>query len=88
VFTAPQGGPVRHELFYKGISRPAIEGDPDNADPAKRRAALWPEGHRSSIAITFDRYGHLMPGTDGALAVGLDLAFRSDNVVPLRRQVG
>jgi len=31
-------------------------------------------GH-SSIQITLDRYGHLLPGLDDALAAGLDAAY-------------
>jgi integrase len=44
-------------------------------------------GH-SSITVTLDRYGHLMPGADASLAAALDAAFKTDpepdNVAKLR----
>jgi integrase len=46
-------------------------------------------GH-SSITMTLDRYGHLLPGLGDSLADALDSAYESagaapDNVVELRR---
>lgn len=42
-------------------------------------------GH-ASITTTMDRYGHLFPSAEGALAGALDVAFNeSRNVEPLRR---
>jgi integrase len=44
-------------------------------------------GH-SSITVTLDRYGHLMPGAEASLAAALDAAFKTqrglDNVAELR----
>jgi integrase len=90
VFTASEGGPLRHANFYKRIWRPA------------RQAACVPDGLRihdlrhtcaalliaqgaspkaiqahlghSSIQVTFDRYGHLFPEDLEDLAARLDAA--------------
>lgn len=39
---AGDGGPVRHGLFVRRAFKPAIKGDPDNDDPAKRRPPALP----------------------------------------------
>ncbi|MGK2939174.1 MAG: tyrosine-type recombinase/integrase [Solirubrobacteraceae bacterium] len=36
------GYPIRHNRFYKKVFKVAIVGDPDNADPAKRREPALP----------------------------------------------
>jgi integrase len=42
-FTAPEGGPVRHGLFYRRVFKPALVGDPKNKDPKKRLPPALPE---------------------------------------------
>jgi integrase len=106
VFPGPQGGPMRHSLFYRRHFRPAVTGYTDRkgvkhpgfvptakaglrfhdlrhtcaslliaqgAHPKLIQARL---GH-SSITITLDRYGHLFPSVEAALAEKLDAAFAS-----------
>ncbi len=88
VFTAPEGGPLRHKNFYRRLFKPAV------------LAADLPQGTRfhdlrhtcaalmialgahpkaiqerlghSSITVTLDRYGHLFPSLDEALTARLD----------------
>jgi integrase len=45
IFTAPEGGPVRHGLFYARVFKPTLVGDEDNKDPKKRRKAALPEAY-------------------------------------------
>jgi hypothetical protein len=42
IFTAPEGGPVRHGLFYARVFKPALKGNPD-PDPKKHRAPALPK---------------------------------------------
>jgi integrase len=42
LFPSRTGRPVRHNMFYKRIFRPTITGDPENADPEKRREPALP----------------------------------------------
>lgn len=104
VFPGPQGGPMRHHLFYRRHFRPAVTGyaKPDGtkvagAVPAAKAGLRFHDlrhtcaslliaqgahpkliqarlGH-SSIQITLDRYGHLFPSVEAALAEKLDAAF-------------
>lgn len=93
VFTAKRGGVLRHSVFTKYAWRPALKeaGLPSALrihDLRHTCAALLiaqgahPEaikrhlGH-SSIAITMDRYGHLMRDEAGRIADGLDAIYRS-----------
>jgi integrase len=131
VFTAPDGGPVRHGLFVRRVFKPAVKGRAEvkarvvrngngtrliparpavpAALPANKRNVRWHDlrhtcaalliaagrhpleiktrlGH-SSITTTMDRYGHLFPSAEGALADALDVAFNeSRNVEPIRRE--
>jgi integrase len=121
VFPGPQGGPMRHSLFYRRHFRPAVTGYTDkdgvkhpgvlpaakaglrfhdlrhtcaalsiaqDAHPKLIQARL---GH-SSITITLDRYGHLFPSVEAALAEKLDAAFiaattdNATNVVELHAE--
>jgi integrase len=43
VFTAAEGGPVRHTLFYSRVFKPTLVGDEANEDPKKRRKAALPQ---------------------------------------------
>jgi integrase len=45
IFTAPEGGPVRHGLFYARVFKPALVGDEDNQDPKRRRPAALPKAY-------------------------------------------
>jgi hypothetical protein len=88
VFTAPEEGTIRRTTFYHPVWRPAlkrsgIEGHVRVHDLRHTAVALAirvggsPEGdsgpaRHSSIVVTMDRYGHLFPGQDEALATRLD----------------
>ena len=87
VFTAIQGGPIRKANFTRRYWTPAVTAsDLDGlrfhdlrhtAASIAIQAGAHPKaiqtrlGH-SSITVTLDRYGHLMPGTDQTLADGID----------------
>src|SRR4029077_18516866 len=93
VFTAPAGGPLRHNLFYQRAFRPALRraGLADGLrfhDLRHTCAALLiaqgahPKAMQerlghSSITVTLDRYGHLFPSLDEALTEGLDGTYRA-----------
>jgi integrase len=87
VFTAPKGGPLRRKGFASGYWKPALELAgiehlrvhdlrhtcaslliATGANPKAVQAHL---GH-SSIQVTFDRYGHLFPSDQEALAARMD----------------
>jgi integrase len=92
VFTAPEGGPLRHVGFYRRHFRPAI--DRAGIDPRTRfhdlrhtaAALMIAEGAHllavkerlghSSIQVTADRYGHLFPSLEEALTDRLDASYR------------
>lgn len=101
VFPSATGLPMRHKLFYRRHSKPAVR----RALPGKAglrfhdlrhtgaslliaqgvhaKAIQERLGH-SSIQITMDRYGHLMPSAYGDVANALDVAYNApspDNVV-------
>ncbi|HET7489283.1 MAG TPA: site-specific integrase [Acidimicrobiales bacterium] len=92
VFVAPEGGPLRRDLFHKRIFRPAVE---QAGLPARLRvhdlrhtcASLLIDlgAHpkviqewlgHKSITVTIDVYGHLFPSLSEALAERLDELFR------------
>ena len=93
MFTAAQGGPLRHSNFYKRVWRPAKEvaGVPEGLRIHDLRhtcaALLIAQGAspkaiqahlgHSSIQVTFDRYGHLFPEDLEDLADRLDEARES-----------
>ena len=88
VFEGPQGGPIRHRNFYKNQFKPALDRaglDPTvrfhdlrhtcaamliglGAHP---KAIMERLGH-SSITVTLNTYGHLLPELEGALTEGLE----------------
>jgi integrase len=88
VFTAPDGGPLRHKNFYRRFFKPAVTaaGLSERTrfhDLRHTCAALLIAlgGHpkaiqerlgHSSITVTLDRYGHLFPSLDEALTARLD----------------
>lgn len=56
IFTAEQGGPVRHNLFVRRVFRPVIEGKPEQpAKPAKRGRAATPAREAVSGAVPADK---------------------------------
>jgi integrase len=88
VFTSPDGGPLRHLNFYKRFFKPALApaGLPEAvrfhdlrhtyasfliAEGAHPRAMMERLGH-SSVTVTLDRYGHLLPGLESQLTAALD----------------
>jgi integrase len=90
VFTAPKGGPLRHHNFYQRLFCPALAraGLPEQirfhdlrhtcaslliAQGAHPKAIQAHLGH-SSIQVTMDRYGHLLPDVLEHLADRLDAA--------------
>jgi integrase len=92
VFTAPEGGPLRHVGFYQRHFRPAVRRS--GVDPRTRfhdlrhtaAALMIAEGAHllavkerlghSSIQVTADRYGHLFPSLEAALSDRLDDSYR------------
>lgn len=93
VFVGEQGGPMRHNLFYARRFKPAVRaaGLPERlrfhdlrhtcaalliAQGAHPRAMMERLGH-SSVQVTIDRYGHLLPSLDDTLVEGLDDTYRS-----------
>lgn len=88
VFTSTTGQPLRHGWFYRGVWKPALAeaGLPDDvrihdlrytaaslliAEGVHARAVQAHLGH-SSISVTMDRYGHLLPSEFDAIAGKLD----------------
>jgi integrase len=88
VFTSPEGGPLRHSNFYRRHFLPAVEraGLPDGvrfhdlrhtfagfliAEGAHPKAIMERMGH-SSITVTLDRYGHLLPSLEEHLTAALN----------------
>ncbi len=93
VFSAPEGGPLRHRNFYRRQFRPAVAaaGLPERTRFHDLRhtcaALLIAQGAHplavmqrlghSSITVTMNTYGHLFPELDEALTEGLDAAYRA-----------
>lgn len=92
VFTSPDGGPLRHQNFYRRFFKPAVERAalPPSlrfhdlrhtyaalliAQGAHPRAMMERLGH-SSVTVTINTYGHLMPGLQEQLTDGLDAVYR------------
>ena len=103
VFTSVQGMPIRKSNFTRRYWKPAVATTGfaevvfhelrHTAASIAIQAGAHPKalqlrmGH-SSITVTLDRYGHLMPGADEALADSIDELVAaqgrlSDDVVPL-----
>ena len=101
VFTAPNGGPLRHTNFYGRHFKPAVvraEIDPTTRfhDLRHTAAALMiAEGAHllvvkerlghSAITVTADRYGHLFPSLEAALTTKLDDTYRAASADGTRR---
>ncbi|MGA8296570.1 MAG: tyrosine-type recombinase/integrase [Acidimicrobiales bacterium] len=108
VFRGSNGGPLRHGSFYKRHFKPAVvrAGLPESvrfhdlrhtyaamliAQGAHPRAMMERLGH-SSVTVTLNTYGHLLPGIDASLTDALDRAGRAassnsankSNVVSMR----
>ncbi len=100
VFTSPQGHPLRNVNFNRRVWHPAAEKAglagvrihdlrhsaasmmiAENAHPKAVQVAL---GH-SSIAVTMDRYGHLFPSDQEALADRLDARYRASQPLGVDR---
>lgn len=93
LFSAAEGGPVRHRNFMRRHYRPAVDaaGLPAGLrfhDLRHTAAALLIANGRhieevkaylghSSIRVTSDRYGHLFPQARAELADGLDATYRA-----------
>lgn len=93
LFSGRSGTPLRHNLFYARHYKPAVEraGLPPAlrfhdlrhtcaalliAQGAHPKAIMERLGH-STIQVTLDRYGHLLPGLDEALTDGLESTYRT-----------
>ena len=93
VFTGRDGSPLRHNLFYARHFKPAVRsaGLPPAlrfhdlrhtcaalliAQGAHPKAIMERLGH-SSIQVTLDRYGHLLPTLDETLTDGLEQTYRA-----------
>ena len=96
VFSAPEGGPVRHHnfrtrCFYPAVQKASLGRKVRFHDLRHTHASLLiaqgvhPKavqerlGH-SSIRVTFDRYGHLLPSVDEELVHGLDATMSDSGV--------
>lgn len=91
VFPSPDGGPLRRTNFrqrvwLRAVKRAGLAGFRFHdlrhtaaafaiATGAHAKALQSRLGH-SSVSVTLDRYGHLLPGLDEQIATGLDGAFR------------
>lgn len=93
VFAGPDGGPIRHGNFYRRHFKPAVRrsGLPKDlrfhdlrhtyaalliAEGAHPRAMMERLGH-SSVTVTLNTYGHLMPGLEERLTEALDHTYRA-----------
>jgi len=96
-FHGPDGGPLRPGNFYARHFKPAVEHIGETGlrfhdlrhtyagfligQGAHPRAMMERLGH-SSITVTLDRYGHLLPGLEEAVTSGLETAYRKASVPP------
>ena len=93
VWQGPHGGPLRYSNWFKRHFKPAVvrAGLPSRtrfhdlrhtyaalliAEGAHPRAIMERMGH-STITVTLDTYGHLLPKIDAALDDALDLTYRT-----------
>jgi integrase len=96
VWQSPQGGPLRYSNWFKRHFKPALAraGLPDAtrfhdlrhsyaamliAQGAHPRAIMERMGH-STITVTLDTYGHLLPKLDAALDDAIDAMYRSSKL--------
>ncbi len=93
VFTTGRGNHLRHTHFYASVFRPAVlaAGLPASTrfhDLRHTAASLWlAEGNpinavkdwlgHSTVQVTVDRYGHLLPGAEEAANEKADAAWRA-----------
>lgn len=96
VFTAPKGGPLRHNLFYRHKFKPAVA-----ASGLRERLRFHDLRHtyaafciastadpyavmrrmgHSSITVTYDTYGHLFPERDAQITASLEELHRKADV--------
>jgi site-specific recombinase XerC len=92
VWRSPQGGPFRHGNWFKRHFKPALvqAGLPAHTrfhdlrhsyaamligQGAHPRAIMERMGH-STITVTLDTYGHLLPKIDAALDEAIDTVYR------------
>ena len=102
VFTAARGGPLRHKNFYRRNFKPAVRaaGLPEGlrfhdlrhtyaafciASTADPYAVMRRMGH-SSITVTYNTYGHLLPERDAEITANLE-ALRRASVDSMWTQV-
>jgi len=103
VFTAPDGGPLRHTNFYRRHFKPAVHRT--DIDPSTRfhdlrhtaAALMIAEGAHllvvkerlghSTITVTADRYGHLFPSLEAALTAKLDDTYRAVSTTDVARRL-
>lgn len=97
VFTAPMGGPLRRDLLYKRIIRPAVEKAGLSSglrlhdlrhtcvslliELGAHPKAIQERLGHSSITVTMDVYGHLFPSVAEALTERLDDVFRAARLI-------
>jgi len=96
VFTAPKGGPLRHNLFYGHRFKPAVgaAGRPERLRFHDLRHtyaafciastadpyAVMRRMGHSSITVTYDTYGHLFPERDAQITASLEELHRKADV--------
>lgn len=96
VFTAPRGGPLRHNLFYRHRFKPAVlvAGLPERLRFHDLRHtyaafciastadpyAVMRRMGHSSITVTYDTYGHLFPERDAQITASLEELYRKADV--------
>lgn len=96
VFTAPTGGPLRHNLFSRRHFKPAVRAAGLPADlrfhdlrhtyaafciaSTADPYAVMRRLGHSSIKVKYDTYGHLFPERDEAITTGLQDLHRRANV--------
>lgn len=98
IFTTPTGEPVRHNLFYKRVFRPAVaaafNGRALRFHDLRHTCAAWlieAGAHplqiklrlgHKEIRTTMDTYGHLFPSAEPELADLLDAGYRAVDEAP------
>lgn len=99
VFVAPEGGQLRHQTFMARFFRPAVRAAGLDglrfhdlrhtcaalliAQGAHPRAIADRLGH-STVSVTMDVYGHLLPSLDEALTDGLDRTWSENHAASSR----
>jgi integrase len=104
LFPGRDGGPLRHGWFYRSRFRPAVAAAGLDerirfhdlrhtcaalliAQGAHPRAIMERLGH-STITVTMDVYGHLLPSLDQALTDGLDATYQRARAASVRPEDG